>query len=274
MGMITDFKVSINGREINVKAPKLELDSSLKELADYLGKPYDTFKKELEKVSSKFGGFGKYVKVTEDEWNSMKIDQNDINEVMGFYAQTENYMPELTIIASTEDKQRLCKFAIGYCLKNNVKTVVDYGCGVGQVSIIGALNGLNMTAVDIEGKTFEFTKWKFKKYGLNVKTIEIKNDAPLKEKYDAITCFEVLQHVPDIEKTLEHFHDSLNENGLLLVTRRFIGNYSLVLKKNEKYEDIFEDVVKNKGFELVEKVHMWGDKDKTGKWLEIYKKSS
>ena len=273
MGMVTDFKVSISGKEINVKAPKLDLDSNLKELAEYLGKPYNEFKEDLEKVSSKFGGFGKYVKVTEDEWNSMKIDQNDIDEVMGFYAQTENYMPELTIVASTEDKQKLGRFVIGYCLKNNIKNVVDYGCGVGQVSIVGALNGLNMTAVDIEGKTFEFTKWKFKKYGLNVKTIEIKNETPLKEKYDAITCFEVLQHVPDVEKTLEHFHESLNENGLLLITRRFIGNYSLALKKNEKYENIFEDVVKNKGFQLVKKFHMWGNKDNSGKWLEIYKKN-
>lgn len=272
MGIVTDFKVSIGNKEINVRAQKLDLDGSLKELAEYLGKPYKNFKESLEKVSRKLGGFGKYVKVTEDEWNSMKIDQNDINEVMGFYAQTENYMPELTIIASTEDKQKLCRFAIGYCLKNNVKNVVDYGCGVGQVSIVGALNGLNMTAVDIEGKTFEFTRWKFKKYDLNVKTIEIKNDEPLKEKYDAITCFEVLQHVPDVEKTLKHFHESLNENGLLLTTKRFIGNYSLALKKNEKYEEIFEDVVINKGFELVEKVHMWGPKDNSGKWLEIYKK--
>lgn len=273
MGMVTDFKVNVGGKELNVKAPKLDLDNSLKELAEYLGKPYNIFKDNLEKVSSKFGGFGKYVKVTEEEWNSMKIDQNNAQEVMSFYAQTEGYMPELTIIASTEDKQRLCRFVIGYCLKNNIKKIVDYGCGVGQISIVGALNGLNMTAVDIEGKTFDFTKWKFKKYGLNVKTIGIKNDTPLKEKYDAMTCFEVLQHVPDVEKTLEHFHESLNENGLLLITRRFIGNYALALKKNEKYEEIFENVVKSKGFKLIEKVHMWGPKDNFGKWLEIYRKN-
>ncbi len=272
MGMVTDFKVNIGNKEIIVKAPKLDLDGGLKELAEYLGKPCNDFKKELEKASGKFGGFGKYVKVTEDEWNSMKIDEDDINEVMGFYAQTENYMPELTIIASTEDKQKLCRFVIGYLLKENVKKIVDYGCGVGQISIIGALNGLDMTSVDIEGKTFEFTKWKFKKYGVNVKTIEIKNDKPLKEKYDAITCFEVLQHVPDVEKKLERFYESLNEKGLLLITRRFIGNYSLALKKNEKYEEIFEDVVKSKGFKLIEKVHMWGNKDNSGKWLEIYRK--
>ena len=59
MDMVTDFKVNIGNKEINVKAPKLDLDGSLKELAEYLGKPYDKFKEDLEKVASKFGGFGK-----------------------------------------------------------------------------------------------------------------------------------------------------------------------------------------------------------------------
>ncbi len=273
MGMVEDFKVNVSGKEINVKAPNLDLDSNIREIAEYLGKSSEELKKELEAVSEKFGGFGKYVKVTEEEWNSKKIDQENAQEVLSFYAQTKNYIPELMIISASEDKQRLRRFVAAYCLKERIKKILDFGSGSGEDSIIASLNGMDASAADVEGKTFDFAKWRFKKYGVNVKTISVKDDKPLSEKYDAITCFEVLNHVPNPERVLKHFHDSLKERGLLFITSRFKGNYSLSLKKNEKYHEIFDDFVKSKGFELINKVHMWGPKDNSGKWLYVFRKN-
>ena len=56
--------------------------------------------------------------------------------------------------------------------KNGVKKVVDYGAGIGQDSIMRAMNGMEAAAVDLPGKTFDFAKFRFKKRGLNIKTID------------------------------------------------------------------------------------------------------
>lgn len=270
--MVESFIVKIGDENISIKAPKLELDSNIKELGEYLGVSFDVLKKELEKKSERYGGFGKYVKVSEEEWNSRKINQNKAKEIMKFYSETENYMPELMIVSASEDKQKLRRFIAAYCKKEGVKKILDFGCGVGDDCIIAALNGLSADGVDIESKTFDFAKWRFNKYGVNVNTFNI-NEEFFNEKYDAINCIEVLQHLPDVEKTLEQFYENLNENGLLFLAFRFKGNYTLALKKNEKYENNFDGVVRKKGFELIDKVHMWGPKDSSGKWLYVFKKN-
>lgn len=272
MATIDTFKVVIGDQTIAVRAPKLDIDTNLRELSNYLGKPFEDLKRRFEEASKKYGGFAKFIKVTEEEWNSKKIDEDNPEEIMNFYAQTENYIPELMITAATEDKQRLTRFVVAHCLKEGVKKILDFGCGIGEDSIVAALNELDTTAVDIEGKTFDFAKWRFRKYSINVKTIGIKYYRPLDVKYDAITCFEVLQHVPDPEKTLEHFYERLNKNGILFITTRFKNNYALALKKNEKYDETLDDIVKSKGFKLSDKIHRWGPEDSSGKWLYIYKK--
>jgi len=231
MSEIETFEVPIADDIVNIRAPKLDIDTNLLELSMYLNIPFQKLKNHLEEISRKHGGFSNFVKVTEEEWNSLNINQDDSSKVMEFYANTPNYMPELMIVGSTENKQKLTRFVLSYCIKEGVRRILDFGCGIGQDSIVASLNGLKATAADISGKTFDFAKWRFNKYSTNVNTVIIKNDSSLINKYDAITCFEVLQHVSDPEKTLEHFHEHLNDNGLLFITARFKGNYALALKK-------------------------------------------
>ena len=87
------------------------------------------------------------------------------------------------------------QYLIQISKKQNVNSILDFGAGICQDSILAAKNNLNATAADIPGKTFNFGKWRIKKYQPRVTTLDILDDSPLSENYDAITCFEVLQHV-------------------------------------------------------------------------------
>ena len=113
------------------------------------------------------------------------------------------------------------------------------------------------------GKTFDYGKWRINKQNQIIKTIDISNETPLIEKYDAITCFEVLQHVINPKKTLGHLREHLKDEGLVFITTRFKNNYSLALKHNEYLENEFEDFVKKCNFQIKNKIHMWGEKEKT-----------
>ena len=244
----------------------------LSEASEFLKIPEEEILKRFEEASKKYPGFLKWTHVSEEEWLKKNINQGDEKEVAKFYQETPNYILELIEYHSTSDKQRLTQTAIEIMKKNNVKSVVDYGCGIGQDSIMQAKAGLKATAVDLPGKTFDFVKWRFKKHKLDVKTIDIvPGKLPLQENYDAIMCFEVIQHLKNPEKAIEHFYEHLNSSGILLLTYRFKGNYALALKENEKYDGNFKEVIESKGFKQAERLHMWGPVD-GGKYLEVYKK--
>jgi 2-polyprenyl-3-methyl-5-hydroxy-6-metoxy-1,4-benzoquinol methylase len=241
----------------------LELSEALKEIAEYQKEDFSSVLDKYNKISNKYSGFVKWSNLSAKEWDEMKIDQNDVTQVMEFYKKTPNYIFELMEYHSTDAKQNLSKTVIEISKKHNVKSILDFGSGVCQDSITATKNGLNATAADIPGNTFDFGKWRIKKHVKNIKTIDILDENPLTEMYDAITCFEVLQHIVDPRKTLEHFSEHLESKGLLFITTRFKNNYSLALQHNEYLENEFEDFVQKYDFKIKNKIHMWGEKEKT-----------
>jgi 2-polyprenyl-3-methyl-5-hydroxy-6-metoxy-1,4-benzoquinol methylase len=59
------------------------------------------------------------------------------------------------------------------CLMLAKYKVLDFGCGIGNSSIIAAQNGLDVTAVDVQGKTLDFVKFRNNKHKLNIKVITV-----------------------------------------------------------------------------------------------------
>ncbi len=80
------------------------------------------------------------------------------------------------------------------------KQVIDVGCGGGILSESLAQNGALVTAIDLAPQSIEIAKLHLYESGLNVnyECIEIAEKAKLEtEKYDVVTCLEMLEHVPD-----------------------------------------------------------------------------
>ena len=249
----------------------MNLDECLKEIAEYQKIDFDIILKNYNDVKERYPGFVKWSNLSAEEWEKKDIDQKNINSVMEFYRKTPNYIFELMEYHSTEAKQRLSNTIIDVCRENNFGRILDFGAGVCQDSINAARNNFDATAADIPGKTFDFGKWRIKSKNVKVKTIDIMNEEPLVENYDAITCFEVLQHVVSPEKTLAHLRDHLKPGGILFITTRFKNNYSLALKHNECLENTFEEFVQKNDLSIKGKKHMWGEKERA-KFLYLLRK--
>ena len=249
----------------------MNIDEALREIAKYQNIEFKEILNKYNTISKKYPGYVKWSNLSASEWDMMNIKQDDVKSVMEFYKKTPNYIFELMEYHSTEAKQRLSNTIIDVCKENNFDKILDFGAGVCQDSINAARNNFDATAADIPGKTFDFGKWRIESKNVKVKTIDIMNEEPLVENYDAITCFEVLQHVVNPEKTLVHLRDHLKLGGILFITTRFKNNYSLALKHNECLENTFEEFIQKHDLIIKEKKHMWGEKERA-KFLYLLRK--
>lgn len=250
----------------------MNLDESFNEIAEYLSTDVKSLLDKYEQIKKKYPGFVKWCHISEEEWRSKKIDETNVNDVIKFYQETPNYMFELMEYHSTIGKQNLSKKVISIAQNNNFKTILDFGAGICQDSIEAKNSGLLATAADIPGKTFNFGKWRIKKRNLDIKFVNIIDEIPLKELYDSISCFEVLQHVVNPKNTLQHLFEHINPNGILFLTTRFKNNYELALQHNKKFENGLEELILLLGFEIEDTIRMWGERSKS-KFLYILRKN-
>ena len=80
------------------------------------------------------------------------------------------------------------------------KTILDVGCGGGILSESLAREGALVTGLDISEETLQIAKLHLHESQLNVEYVctTIENYAEqIEEKFDIVTCMEMLEHVPD-----------------------------------------------------------------------------
>jgi len=95
-------------------------------------------------------------------------------------------------------------------------TVLDVGCGGGLLAEGMAGRGAHVTGIDRSPKALGVARLHSDKSGIAVLYEE--NDAETwaqthPEVYDTVTCLEVLEHVPDVERTVAACADMLKPGG-------------------------------------------------------------
>lgn len=171
------------------------------------------------------------------EWNDRNPQTAD--EVLTFYKEAENYIFDLAFWHQLGGIQQQTQSIVKFCREEGLNQILDYGCGIGELSIALAEAGCNVTLADVSGKTFDFAKWRVKQKGLDVKLIDVIDDFPLIETYDCIVCLEVLEHLWDPTSMIKHFYSHLRLGGFLLVTATFEHTklHPMHLVKNEIYSE-------------------------------------
>ena len=98
-------------------------------------------------------------------------------------------------------------------LKN--KKILDVGCGGGILSESLALRGAKVKGIDLAEGPLSVAKIREQKrnLGITYEKIETSKLIKKKEKFGVITCLEMLEHVPDPEKTVKECSELLNDNG-------------------------------------------------------------
>jgi 2-polyprenyl-3-methyl-5-hydroxy-6-metoxy-1,4-benzoquinol methylase len=243
----------------------------IKELALFLNMD-EKLIKEMDKAIQDLPGFAKWINIAVNDWDLNKIDQQKREHIEAWFRNNDKYIFELSDVHSRLPKQKIVKHTIKTLKKFNIKSVLDYGGGIGEESILAAKNGLQSAMADLPALTFEFAKWRAKHHQVEVEFVEIKDDQPLKNNYDAITCFEVLQHLyrPDI--IAKHLISHINPKGLFVITTRFNNpGYTMALKRNFKYDEGMISFLTKNGLVLVDQIYQYGEGTKA-KFIYVYQK--
>lgn len=88
--------------------------------------------------------------------------------------------------------------------------ILDYGCGTGQFLHQASLSGMRVDGLEPNEKARKQAE------ALLSKPV-FKNIGDLTNKYDVITLWHVLEHIPNFPSIISQLHKSLHTNGMLFV---------------------------------------------------------
>ena len=104
---------------------------------------------------------------------------------------------------------------------DNQKNALDVGAGTGNLTSRLLQMGYRVTAVDISAEMCTILEKKFKSFltnnTLNVINSPIENLVFDKGKFDLITCYSVLHHLPDYQTALEKLSIFLKQGGVIYI---------------------------------------------------------
>lgn len=96
--------------------------------------------------------------------------------------------------------------------------VLDVGCGNGIISRSLGQHGFHVKGIDISEKAIEKARSLNTLPNVNFEVISAEQLVADGHRYQAVICSEVLEHLNDPGKLLKILHESLDENGILIVT--------------------------------------------------------
>lgn len=218
MGQVKELMVMRIGRHLpkRIKTPlweiyfKYNIDRKLlKDLMEFCNTRYNfnlTYDEAIYMV--KLGG-----RLVANLWNQLNPQTEE--EIKKFYKINPYYVFEFISWHASIEQRNFRKKIVEYSFGD----VLDYGGGIGDLSLKIAEKGLNVTYGDIGKRNIEFAEWVFKKRGFNIKVLDLDKDLDLLEEYDTIICIDVIEHVTDQEVVLNRLARHLRRNGRLIITK-------------------------------------------------------
>jgi SAM-dependent methyltransferase len=150
-----------------------------------------------------------------------RSNPNTAEAVQDFYRKTDLYLWELMQWHSSPLRypywDSLSYFVEHFPPDAGWRRVYDFGCGVGTDGLFLASRGYDVTLVDVDSPTFRFAQHRFNRRGLGGTFLE--SSAALPEPtatYDAVICFDVLEHLPDPLEAAQRLIGALRTGGMFL----------------------------------------------------------
>jgi len=152
------------------------------------------------------------------------LETHPIPENLSEFYKSENYISHTDSSKSLFEKvyQKLKLYNIRYKFskldhKENGKKLLDIGCGTGDFIQFAQKKGLKIFGIEPNQKAIEIAKNKISREG---EFFDELSDTD--ETFDSITLWHVLEHIPDLNRTLIEIKSKLKSEGELIIA---VPNY-------------------------------------------------
>jgi 2-polyprenyl-3-methyl-5-hydroxy-6-metoxy-1,4-benzoquinol methylase len=158
-----------------------------------------------------------------------------------------------------DDRRRAIQHA--GLLKN--KKILDFGCGWGGF-LKKTIKAKSLSGIELRKECISYIKE-------NIKKIQISDNLNnLNEKYDIITMFHVLEHIPYQIKILKALKKKLTKNGKIIIEVPSANDFLLKLKEFKKFTFWSEHLILHTEKSLKKLLVISGFKEITIKYYQRY----
>ena len=142
-----------------------------------------------------------------EEWN--KINPKTEKQFERFYETSKHYIDSMAAYNATGKKLRLIEKIVKVIADlTDVRTVLDFGCGVGSDTMWLNAIGYKTTGMDLPSIALDFFRFRLKKHKMeDIEIIEVKKGFKI-PKVDLILSLDTLEHVHDPFKTVKMLIDA------------------------------------------------------------------
>jgi 2-polyprenyl-3-methyl-5-hydroxy-6-metoxy-1,4-benzoquinol methylase len=188
-------------------------DSTVQELSVYFRKTENEIKEIMDNAKQLFA----------QSWKDSRIDTKDEEAILKFYNSTELEIFELAKWHTlTEGDGPLYYVKVLQFIKDKgCCNYLDYGSGIGSGAILFARHAFDVAIADISKPLLEFASYRCKRRDIEVTIINLTEIEPPSNRYDFITCFDVLEHSPRPMKLILKLNCFLKNGGFLFINCPF-----------------------------------------------------
>ena len=180
------------------------------DLSTFTGEPVDTVMQRMAHGMSDF----------KEQWERSNIDVGNPESVAAFYRDQ--------VVEAYELADWHCGRATGQLPLNYARAatfarqigaarILDFGCGIGSGSLALCATGAEVHSADIAQNLLRLTGHRLTRRSYTPVLIDLNGPTkPRRNYYDLITCFDVLEHVPDQLATVRELAGYLRNGGRLI----------------------------------------------------------
>ncbi len=181
------------------------------ELSEYFRTPVDDIRVRLAGATESFT----------EEWNQRVPDGRDERAVTRFYNESKTELFDLANWHSHDPIHYRALMCADIAHERGCRDYLDYGSGIGSDALVFASVGCRVTLADVSEPLLAFAKWRCERRGFDVRTIDLKSSRSPRREFDAVVCFDVLEHIHRPLRTLWTIHKSMRPGSLLFMHAPF-----------------------------------------------------